>query len=89
MDPQVARFPVAIGLAILVGWGVMIVVMAGLWVVQRIRRNAGIVDIAWSFGTGLMAVWLAWCATGLPARRLIVAILAGAWGLRLGFYLLR
>jgi steroid 5-alpha reductase family enzyme len=74
---------------VLIGWALMAVVMAGLWVLQRARRNAGIVDVAWSFGTGLMGVWFAWGADGLDERRLLIAVLAGAWGLRLGFYLLK
>ena len=78
-----------IGLFIGVGWLIMALIMSALWLVQRLRHNAGIVDIAWSFGTGLMAVWFAWGVDGDPARRLLVGTLAGIWGLRLGFYLLR
>ncbi len=51
---------------------------------QYKRHNAGIVDIAWSFGTGLSAVFFAMAATGDPGRRIVVAIIAGLWGLRLG-----
>ncbi len=74
---------------ILAGWLVMALVMAWLWQVQRKRHNAGIVDIAWSFGTGLLAVGFAASIEGDPARRVLVALLAGLWGARLGFYLLR
>ncbi|MHC4217117.1 MAG: DUF1295 domain-containing protein [Planctomycetota bacterium] len=74
---------------VLIGWAAMAVVMVLLWLIQRARRNAGIVDIAWSFGTGLLAVGFAWGADGLDGRRLLVALLAGVWGLRLGFYLLQ
>lgn len=75
--------------ASLIGWAMMAALMFGLWLVQRRTRNAGIVDIAWSFGTGLMGVWFAWCADGDPARRWLVAALAGLWGVRLGAYLFR
>jgi steroid 5-alpha reductase family enzyme len=74
---------------VLIGWAAMAAVMVLLWIVQRARRNAGIVDIAWSFGTGLLAVGFAWGADGAGGRRLLVAVLAGVWGLRLGFYLLK
>lgn len=74
---------------ILAGWLLMALVMAWLWQVQRKRHNAGIVDIAWSFGTGLLAVGFAVVAEGDAARRVVVALLAGLWGARLGFYLLR
>ncbi len=76
-------------LVILIGWVVVAAIMLALWFVQRRTHNAGIVDIAWSFGTGLMAVWFAWGATGYAPRKMIIAILGGLWGARLGFYLLR
>jgi len=73
-----------------IGLGVMMVVMLVLWSVQRATRNAGIVDIAWSFGTGLMAVWFAWGASwGAVERRWLVGAIAGVWGARLGLHLLR
>lgn len=78
-----------IPLIILLGWITMALVMASLWFVQKRRHNAGIVDIAWSFGTGLLAIWFAIGTTGDSSRRWLVAILAGLWGARLGFYLLR
>ena len=69
------------------GWAAMAVVMTALWLVQLRTRNAGIVDVAWSFGTGLVAVAFALGTDGWLPRRLLVAGLAGFWGLRLGFYL--
>jgi len=36
------------------GWMAMAAVMALLWNVQRVRRNAGIVDVAWSLGTAVL-----------------------------------
>ncbi len=71
------------------GWAAMAVMMTGLWLVQVVRRNAGIVDVAWSFGTGLLGIYFAWGAGGLVERRLLVGLMAGLWGARLGFYLLR
>jgi len=72
-----------------IGWAAMAVIMFALWLVQRARHNAGIVDIAWSFGTGLLAAWFAWGSPGLPERRWIIGVIAGLWGARLGFHLLR
>ncbi|MHC4861771.1 MAG: DUF1295 domain-containing protein [Planctomycetota bacterium] len=74
---------------IALAWGAMALIMAALWLFQRSKRNAGIVDVAWSFGTGLAAVWFAATAAGPGARRLLVAALAGIWGFRLGVYLYR
>ena len=73
----------AMGLA----WGVLAVVMLVLWLVQRRTGNAAIVDVAWSFGTGLTAAALALAADGAPERKWLVAALAAAWGLRLGVHL--
>ena len=43
---------------LLIGWLTPAVIMAGLfWAIQRARHNAGIVDIAWSFGTGAFFPW--------------------------------
>lgn len=78
-----------IWVVILVGWLTVAVIMLALWVVQRATRNAGIVDVAWSFGTGLLGAWFAWSATGDPIRRALVGALAAIWGVRLGIYLLR
>lgn len=70
--------------AIGIAWAAMAVLMSLLWYVQYKRHNAGIVDIAWSFGTGISAVFFALTATGDPGRRILVAVIAGLWGLRLG-----
>lgn len=70
--------------AIGVAWAVMAAVMAALWWVQYRTHNAGIVDVAWSFGTGVCALWFAAIADGDPTRRAITAVLAGVWAFRLG-----
>lgn len=74
---------------ILAGWAAMALLMGVLWGIQRARGNAGIVDAAWSLGTGSLAIWFAWGADGDPLRRLLIGGLAGVWGLRLGVHLLR
>lgn len=74
---------------ILLGYGAVILLMAALWLLQRSTRNAGTVDVAWSFATALLGIWFALAANGLPERRYLVALLVGLWGLRLGSYLLK
>lgn len=78
-----------ISLAILVAWSVMILVMAVLWQVQRITKNAGIVDVVWSFGTALSAVWLITNADGDTTRRWIIGAMVSIWGTRLGWHLFK
>ncbi len=69
-------------------WAVMAALMHGLWLRQRITHNAGIVDVAWSFGTGLLGVAFAALASGDPARRALIGAMAFIWGARLGGHLL-
>lgn len=78
-----------IPLAILIAWLVMVVVMAALWQVQRVTKNAGIVDVVWSFGTAMSAIWLIFNAGGDDTRRWIIAAMVGIWGLRLGVHLFK
>jgi steroid 5-alpha reductase family enzyme len=73
---------------ILYGWLGMALMMAILYSIARARRNAGLVDVGWATGLALLAVFYATVADGLASRRLLLAILAGFWGLRLGSYLL-
>lgn len=73
---------------ILVGWAGMAVVMLVFYLFQRRTKNAGIVDFVWAAGLGALAVFYAAAADGGPARRLLLAILAGLWSFRLAGYLL-
>lgn len=68
--------------------GAMVLVMHGLWLVQRRTKDAGVVDVGWALGVGLAAVFCAATGAGDPARRLILGLMLGIWGLRLGGYLL-
>jgi steroid 5-alpha reductase family enzyme len=72
---------------VLLGWLLAAVLMAILWGVQRVRGNAGIVDVAWSLATALLGAWFAYVADGLDERRLIVAAMVLVWGIRLGGHL--
>jgi steroid 5-alpha reductase family enzyme len=59
------------------------------WLWQRRRRNAGIVDVIWAAGVGGAAIVLAALGTGTAWSRLTLAVLGGAWGLRLALHLWR
>lgn len=74
---------------LLVGWIFMAVVMATLWLVQRRTGDAGIVDVAWGMGVGLLSVFFVWGQTdGDLTRRIVIGTLAMAWALRLSTYVL-
>lgn len=62
--------------------------MALLWLLQRRTGDAGVVDVGWSYSLGFFALLLAFGGSGDPWRRALMAILAGAWALRLGTHLL-
>ena len=64
------------------------IAMAALWLVQLRTRDAGIVDVGWSLSLGVLAAWLAFGGGGDPGRRALLAVVAGAWSLRLGLHLL-
>jgi steroid 5-alpha reductase family enzyme len=49
--------------------------------------NYGIVDIAWSYAFGALAVFYAVAGAGWPARRALIAGLTLVWSLRLGTHL--
>jgi steroid 5-alpha reductase family enzyme len=66
-----------------------IALMAVLWAIHLRIRNAAIVDFGWAFGLALLALWYAAVGPGYAPRRWLMATLAGLWGFRLAFYLLR
>lgn len=66
----------------------MSAMMAILWCVQRKTGNAGIVDVGWAAGIGILAVFYSATSEGYLTRRILVAVLAGWWSLRLAAYLL-
>ena len=72
---------------ILLGWAVMAVTLAALWMRQRATGNATSVDVAWSAGLAFLALLYPWFVQGDPLRRALVSALAVGWALRLAWYL--
>jgi len=62
--------------------------MIVLWVVQRTTANAGIVDVGWAAGIGILGVLFAITSDGYATRRMIAGAMIGIWSLRLAVYLL-
>src|SRR5690349_23159271 len=71
----------------LVVLGAAALAMAGVFEVQRRTRNAGWVDVAWSYLMAGAAAFYAIVGDGALLPRVLVAVLAGVWGLRLGTHL--
>lgn len=62
--------------------------MTVAWLVERRTGNSGWIDAIWTFGlgaTGLLGALLPF-GEGPLSRRLLVAVLAAAWALRLGLH---
>ena len=79
----------SIWLMILVGWGIMVFVMSGLWWIQKRTGDAGIVDVAWGLGVACLAAFFCSVSTdGLLLRRIIVSVLVSLWAIRLSGYVL-
>lgn len=62
--------------------------MGALYLVQRARENANIVDFGWASGVGATALWYAAAASGHGHHRLALAVLGSVWSFRLAGYLL-
>ncbi len=67
--------------------GVVILVMLILWALQCRWGNAAWVDIAWACCTSISGIFLILQVSSPLERRVLAAVLAGAWGLRLSVYL--
>jgi steroid 5-alpha reductase family enzyme len=74
---------------LLLAWAGAIVLQAAGWLWQRRHRNAGIVDALWALGVGGAALLAAMLGDGAHAPRVVLAVLGGAWGLRLATHLWR
>ncbi len=62
-------------------------IMAGGWAIQRATGNSGWVDAVWAFGLGIAGLILALVPGPIGGRQILVAILIGAWSLRLGLHI--
>jgi len=72
---------------LLLAWAVAAAVMLELWAVQRRTRNANAVDVAWAALIGVNALFFAALSEGDLVRRVLIALLAAGWSLRLAGYL--
>jgi steroid 5-alpha reductase family enzyme len=73
---------------VLHGWLFSVALMLVLWSFERARNDAGVVDLGWCSGIGILAIYYAWAADGYLPRRLLVGGLAAAWSFRLALYIL-
>jgi len=73
--------------AFLLAIGLAIVAKLLAWLRQRSTGNAGIVDSVWSWTLGALALLFAALGDAPAALRLLLGLMGGIWGLRLGLHL--
>jgi steroid 5-alpha reductase family enzyme len=64
------------------------VIMAFVWIWANKIKNAGVVDIFWSYNFPVIALILLFLADGLPTRKFMICGMVAIAGFRLGTYLL-
>jgi steroid 5-alpha reductase family enzyme len=73
----------------LAGWAALLAftVFFGFWLVQQRTKNAGYVDIAWTYNLGLIALLYAFLGPATGARKWALTVMVVIWSLRLGTHL--
>lgn len=66
---------------------VAVAAKTGAWLMQLRTRNAGMVDPVWALTLALIAVLYAIFGSAPGATRLLLGLMGGLWGLRLGLHL--
>lgn len=57
------------------------------WLIQLRTQNGGVVDPIWAWSLGLLAVLFGVAGSAPPEVRMLVALMGGVWGMRLGTHL--
>lgn len=75
------------GNAMLVAAITIVIVMVSTWLLSLAVKNASIVDIVWGLGFAITSWVLAATIDGDNNRQILLALMVGIWGVRLGGYL--
>lgn len=73
---------------IFLGWLAAACIMGLLWLVQLRTGDAGIVDVAWAAGVGLLSAAFAGFSPGLAERKWLILAVVLIWAVRLAGYVL-
>ena len=71
----------------LIGFGAVMVLMTGVWLVSLILKDSSIVDIVWGAGFVVAAVAYFALTDGYQTRKLVLLVLVAIWGLRLSLHI--
>jgi steroid 5-alpha reductase family enzyme len=77
----------AVGIALGASAAVLLVAVTALWLVAVRRNDVSIIDLFWGTGFVLVAVVTLALPGGDTGTKALLAVLTGAWGLRLSGYL--
>ncbi len=72
----------------LYGYAFVFTMMCLLWATYRLTNKPMIVDAGWGFGLAFIGMFYAFLGDGDITRRIILGVMTGIWGIRLGSYLL-
>jgi steroid 5-alpha reductase family enzyme len=72
-----------------IGSAMLVVLMVLTWLTSERLQNAGLVDVAWSLGLVILALWYAWHGPGWMVRKWLMAAMVAFWGIRLATHLIR
>lgn len=73
--------------AFLVSVALVVLAKTFAWLLQLRTRNAALVDAVWALSLGGLAVFYALVGSAGGGTRLVLGLLGGIWGLRLGTHL--
>jgi len=75
--------------AFLLSVAIVVAAKTVAWLIQLRTHNAGVVDAIWSWSLGGLAVVYAAAGSAPAGTRLLLALMGGVWGLRLGTHIWR
>jgi len=73
---------------LVIGTSIAVSAFALVWVLSVRCLNYGFLDVTWSLSIAVLASVYAVLGNGEPLRRLVFTLIAAAWSLRLGLYIL-
>lgn len=65
------------------------VLLFSLWAISVRKKDAGLVDVGWTAGVGVLAVAYAVVNEGWVVRQALVALMGGIWAFRLASYIVK
>lgn len=68
---------------------VLLIYFTIVFVIAQVKRNNGLIDIAWGIGFVVLAIYNYISNDNITIRATIITVLVALWGLRLGYHLFK